>query len=201
MHKYIQQRNQTGIITNKKHIIKYFNNFCILKAKENGYTIVPEIIDYKNIMIKKEYKGQRIYSIYYYKNTNFLANYDKSDNHLRLNMFCLLDNLSNDININDINFLKILYHELEHQKQIFNPTDVIVDNLKSKKNNYNNYLFNHDYYEMEIDANLKAYQNIKNDIFNEQITRLYDYLPLIEEKINIEENKRLDKRYKLINQR
>ena len=54
---------------------------------------------------------------------------------------------------------------------------------------------------MEIDANLKAYQNIKNDIFNEQITRLYDYLPLIEEKINIEENKRLDKRYKLINQR
>lgn len=199
MHNYIQQRNQTGIITNKKNIIKYFNNFSILKAKENGYTIIPEVINYKNIMIKKEYKGQRIYSIIYYKNTNFLANYDKSDNHLRLNMFCLLDNLTEDVNMNDINFLKILYHELEHQKQIFNPTDIIITNLNSIKNNYSNYLLNHDYFEMEIDANLKAYQNIKNDIFNEKIKRLYNYIPFIDEKIIKEENKRLEKKYQLVN--
>lgn len=199
MQEYIKQKNQTGIVTNKRNIIKYFNYFSILKAKEYGYTIVPEIIDYKNIMIKKEYKGQRIYSIYYYKNTDFLANYDKNDNHIRLNLFCLLNNLLDDNNINDINFLKILYHELEHQKQIMNPNKMIINNLESIKNNYNNYLLHHDYFEMEIDANIKAYENIKKDIFNEKIERFYSYLPLIEEKKLKEENKRLDKRYQLVN--
>lgn len=221
MEKYILEKNEKGIFQDvtsenkkinndvKKNIITYFNNATIVKAAENGFTITPKVITAKTIMKDKDIP---MYLKYYYLKkyllTTRLGCYTNKDDVIKLylkNLLMMLD-LNKNIKVEEIKFLKLIYHELAHQIQFKGEMNEIIEgNLQTILDDrngpiiQNRYALYHDYFELEIDANIKAFERIINEIENETLPRHKDTLNMVYKNLEYQKNLRNTEEYKRIN--
>lgn len=221
MEKYILERNLKGIyqdITDdnkkinkevKNNIITYFNNATIVKAAENGFTITPKVITAKSIITDKDIPAYlKYFNLKKYLLNTSLGCYINSNDVIELylkNLLLMID-LKKDITIEEIKFLKFIYHELAHQIQFKNEKNEIIEgNLKTilqdanRPITQNRYALYHDYFELEIDANIQAFKRIIMEIEEGLLPRHKEKIGIVYKNLEYQENLRETEEYKKIN--
>lgn len=221
MEKYIEERNEKGIFqdvtsTNtkitkevKNNIITYFNYATIVKAAENGYTITPKVITAKSIVTDKEVPMiLRYYNLQKHLLNRSIGCYTNRDDAIKLylkNLLLMLD-LNKKITIEEIKFLKFIYHELAHQLEFKDDMNEIakgnLERIVKDKNGpitQNTYAMYHDYFEIEIDANIKAFKRILLEIESGILPRHKNDVGIVYRNIEYQEKLRETEEYKRIN--
>ena len=223
MNEYILEKNEKGIFQDyqndnkiinkevKNNIITYFNTTTLVKAKENGYKITPKVITAKSIITEKDIPlYMKYFNLKKYMMNTSIGSYSFKNDEIKMHLNNILRSidLNNNINIEEMKFIKFIYHELAHQIQLKTRLNEIIEynlitiNEVSKKPlPLNTYALYHDYFEIEIDANIRAFTQILMEIENGILPRHKENIDIIYKNLEFQENLRKTEEYKKINLR